>query len=104
MSSNMLRKCNAENLEPLENQEIEVFLKYHVSIGNFLDFSHVDLHNYIFLDPNVIGDELNVIDNLEKNSKPARTSPYREAVIQRSTLQQYLAMDKVKGLVHVTHR
>lgn len=98
ISSNVFRKYNTVHSEPLEKQqELEVFLKYHVSIGNFLDFSHVDHHNYIFLDPCVIGDELNVLYNLEKNEKQSKSSPYKEAVIQKSTLLQYLALDRVKG-------
>lgn len=98
ISSNLFRKCNTEHSEPLEkHQELEVFLKYHVSIGNFLDFSHVDHQNYIFLDPCVIGDELNVIYNIEKNEKQSKPSPYKEAVIQKSSLLQYLALDRVKG-------
>uniref|UniRef100_K1PES2 Heat shock 70 kDa protein 12B n=1 Tax=Magallana gigas TaxID=29159 RepID=K1PES2_MAGGI len=98
ISSNVFRKYNTVHSESLEKQqELEVFLKYHVSIGNFLDFSHVDHNNYIFLDPCVIGDELNVLYNLEKNEKQSKSSPYKEAVIQKSTLLQYLALDRVKG-------
>lgn len=75
--------------------ELEVFLKYHVSVGNLLDFHHMDHQDYIFLDPSVISEELHVIHSIEKNSNQTKLS-YKHAAIQNSTSLQYLAREKAR--------
>lgn len=72
-----------------------MFLKYHVSVGNLLDFHHMDHQDYIFLDPSVISEELHVIHSIEKNSNQTKLS-YKHAAIQNSTSLQYLAREKVR--------
>ncbi|XP_061185423.1 uncharacterized protein LOC133193475 [Saccostrea echinata] len=97
ISSNLLRKFNTEHSEPLGALELEVFLKYHLTVGSLLDFPHNDHQDYVFLDPSVLSEEVRVIESIAQNNKRSKPASFKHVVIPNTVLAQYLASDRVNG-------